>query len=502
MTERSVIIIGAGLAGLSTGCYAQMNGYRSRIFEHHSQPGGVAAAWRRSGYLIDGGIHFVMGHKAGTGLYELYQQLGIVPANRFVDLDTYGRFIHEASGRSVVLSADLGAMGDALKSLSPADARIVDGLMAGIRAMQGTDMSEMGMSKPPELASAWDQLKDLWAMRRLLRYAVGRYSRSVAEYTKAVQDPALRSCINNLFLPGVPVYFIFMILAPLADRQLGLIEGGSKAFVEAIEARYQGLGGEVIYNATVEEILVRDDRAIGVRLADGSKHYADAVVSAADGRSTIFKMLGGRYLNERIEKRYATWKTSRPLVMISYGVDQEFPDEPPFATVMLEPPLAVGEQAIDGFFIRFFNYSPRFAPPGKTVVQVEFETEWDHWNDLQRQDRVAYDAEKERVAAEVLQRLEAHYPGLSSRVEVTDVATPYTTWRYTLNQKGAWGGWKMAAETMTVAVERSLPGLSGFYMAGQWVMPGGGVPPCLYSGRHAVQLLCRRDGVPFSTTIS
>jgi phytoene desaturase len=502
MTERSVIIIGAGLSGLSTGCYAQMNGYRSRIFEHHSQPGGVAAAWKRSGYLIDGGIHFVMGHRPGTGLYELYQQLGVVPATRFVDLDTYGRFIHEASGRSVVLSGDLDAMGDALKSLSPADARIVDELMAGSRAMQGLDMSEMGMSRPPELASLWDQLKDLWAMRRLLRYAVGRYGRPVGEYTKTVQDPVLRSCINNLFLPGVPVYFIFMLLALLADRQLGLIEGGCQEFVRAIEARYQELGGEVVYRATVEEILVKDDRAIGVRLADGSKHYADAVISTADGRSTIFKMLGGRYLDERIEKRYATWKTFRPLLMISYGVDQEFPDEPPFATVMLERPLAVGEQAVNGFFVRFFNYSPCFAPPGKTVVQVEFETEWDHWNDLQRQDRTAYNAEKERVAAEVLQRLEAHYPGIASQVEVTDVSTPYTTWRYTLNHEGAWEGWLMAADTMMVAVERSLPGLSSFYMAGQWVMPGGGVPPCLYSGRHAVQLLCRRDGVPFSTTIS
>jgi phytoene desaturase len=48
-------------------------------------------------------------------------------------------------------------------------------------------------------------------------------------------------------------------------------------------------------------------------------------------------------------------------------------------------------------------------------------------------------------------------------------------------------------------VERTLPGLKDFYMAGQWVMPGGGVPSCLYSGRHAVQLLCKQDGRPFST---
>jgi phytoene dehydrogenase-like protein len=48
-------------------------------------------------------------------------------------------------------------------------------------------------------------------------------------------------------------------------------------------------------------------------------------------------------------------------------------------------------------------------------------------------------------------------------------------------------------------VERTLPGLSNFYMAGQWVMPGGGVPPCLFSGRHVAQLLCKRDRKVFKT---
>ena len=94
MSEKSLIIIGAGLSGLSTGCYAQMNGYQSRIFEHHAHPGGVAACWRRGEYLIDGGIHFVMSHKPGTGLYDLYGELGIVPGCRFADLPGYGRFIH------------------------------------------------------------------------------------------------------------------------------------------------------------------------------------------------------------------------------------------------------------------------------------------------------------------------------------------------------------------------------------------------------------------------
>jgi phytoene dehydrogenase-like protein len=499
MNEKSLIVIGAGLAGLSTGCAAQVNGYQSRIFEHHSQPGGVAAAWRRGDYLIDGGIHFVMGHRPGTGLHQLYGQLGILETNRFVDMTTYGRFTDEASGHSIVVTQDLDRLAEDLKALSPADAQIVDELIAGARAMQGLDMSEMGTSRPPELMGPWDRLKEMWAMRGLLKYMIGRYGRPIAEYARAIQDPALRRCIEDLFLPEAPVYFITMILGMLADGQLGFIEGGSRDFVRAIEARYGALGGEVTYGATVEEILVENNCAVGVRLANGSEHRADAVVSAADGYSTIFKMLGGRYANDKIRSRYADWPLFYPLLMVSYGVAQEFPDEPSFAAIALEAPFTIGEKEVDGIFVRIFNYSPRFAPPGKTVVQAEFETGWDYWNDLQREDRAGYDAEKERVAAQVLERLGAHYPGISSRVEVTDVATPYTFWRYTLNHRGAWEGWLMTPEAIRTTIERTLPGLDNFYMAGQWVMPGGGVPYVLYSGQHAVQLLCHQHGRSFVT---
>ena len=59
-------------------------------------------------------------------------------------------------------------------------------------------------------------------------------------------------------------------------------------------------------------------------------------------------------------------------------------------------------------------------------------------------------------------------------------------------------GWLPTPKAMRTLVLKTLPGLSNFYMAGQWVAPGGGVPPCLYSGRHIIQILCRKDGKRFS----
>lgn len=316
------------------------------------------------------------------------------------------------------VTQDLDRLADDLKPFSPADARVIDELVAGSRAMQGLDLSEMGMSKPPELMGPLDQLKEMWNMRRLLRYMFGRYASPVADYVQTIHDPWLRQFIKNLFLPEVPVWFVFMVLGLLADGQLGLLEGGCLDFVLPIEKRYKDLGGQVTYEATVEEILVENDRAVGVHLADGSEHRADIVVSAADGYSTIFRMLGGRYVDEKIENHYKNWKLTRPLVMVSLGVAREFTGKPWMSILMLENPFTVGDRTIDGIMLRIFNYSTRFAPPGKTVVQVGFETEWGFWNELQK-DRPRYDAQKEWVAAEVLERVEVHYPGISSQVEVT-----------------------------------------------------------------------------------
>ena len=66
MAQKKVLIIGAGMAGLAAGCYAQMNGYAAEIFELHELPGGLCTSWERKGYTIDGCIH-------GRRLYDTEQ---------------------------------------------------------------------------------------------------------------------------------------------------------------------------------------------------------------------------------------------------------------------------------------------------------------------------------------------------------------------------------------------------------------------------------------------
>ena len=163
--------------------------------------------------------------------------------------------------------------------------------------------------------------------------------------------------------------------------------------------------------------------------------------------------------------------------------------------------LAVGGKEIDVLKCHILD-DPALVPAGKRVVQATFETGFDYWNDLQAQDRARYEAEKSGVAEQVLDRLETNLPGLSTHVEMTDIATPYTFWRYTGNRRGSYKGWLLTPQHMRTAVPKTLPGLKNFFLAGQWVEPGGGVPPALYSGRQAVQILCHRNGEPFLASSS
>ena len=105
-----------------------------------------------------------------------------------------------------------------------------------------------------------------------------------------------------------------LMLACMHMGDAGYPVGGSLAFARNTERRYLDLGGEIQYGVRVQKILVEDDRAVGVRLDDGTEHRARWVISAADGRSTIFELLDGEYINEKIAGYYENLRIFSPLV--------------------------------------------------------------------------------------------------------------------------------------------------------------------------------------------
>ena len=94
----TMIIIGAGVAGLCTGIYAQMNGYQTRIIEKHNIPGGLVTAWKRNGYKIDLCIHWLAGSGPGIYLNRYWKEIGLLEGREFFHYDRYAVF-HGKDGR-------------------------------------------------------------------------------------------------------------------------------------------------------------------------------------------------------------------------------------------------------------------------------------------------------------------------------------------------------------------------------------------------------------------
>jgi len=103
----------------------------------------------------------------------------------------------------------------------------------------------------------------------------------------------------------------------------------------------------------------------------------------------------------------------------------------------------------------------------------------------------------------IVEVLDQRLPGISGQVEMVDVATPLTFERYTGNWKGSFEGWLITPQnssTLISPMRQTLPGLQNFYMCGQWVQPGGGLPTGVMTGRKLVQALCKEDGKKFEAT--
>ncbi len=498
--DPSIIIIGAGFAGLGAGIYARMNGYRTRIFEMHDQPGGLCTAWERKGYTFDGCIHWLVGSSPDSGIHDLWRETGIAKGRTFIDLDEYGRF-EGPDGRTVVFYTDADRLEKHLLEFSPQDEPVIREFIRGIR-----------MCIPLDFPSDHDSLPVRWRKKAAVTARFIRYGKKMKEwmnitgeeFSKKFKDPLLREAFREIWIPEFSVLFMLFMFSYMHNRNAGYPIGGSRPMSDALEARYRELGGEISYRSRVVKIITRDGKAVGVRLEDGREHLAGRVISAADGHTTLFSMLDQKGADEKSREPYEKWPLFPSLLFVSLGVNRSFENEPRTIsgfTFRLDRPVEIGDAVRENLNVRIYNQDPTLAPEGKTAVTLMMPSDYDYWKKLAG-DRKAYERKKEEIVHTVTELLEQRFPGLSRQVEVTDVATPLTFERYTGNWKGSFEGWLITpqnAGVMMKPMRQTLPGLKNFYMCGQWVEPGGGLPTAIMSARRLLKTICREDRKKFTT---
>lgn len=489
MSDKHVVIIGGGLAGLAAGCFARRNGFSTTIVEHNLSLGGVCTAWKRGEYLVDGCIHWL----TGGAFARVYAELGIVPPVKLRTLEHFSTYRHVHDRIEIPITRNLDALARDLQHLAPVDAEEIRRVVVGAREMAELDPR---VDRPPELANLRQSVAYLWSIRHEIPSVI-HFRKPVRQWLdEHVKDPRLARFFEHLAPPEAPALFPLMMLGYLERGFLSRPIGGTPAFRDALVANYGRLGGKALLHTTVDEILVENHRATGVRLGDGELLEADVVISTSSTPETVFRLLGGRYGAAETEKRMRTWKLFDPIVLASFGVEQPLTDVPAMLSIDGIAPFELGGHTSHSLYVRVENDDPCYAPPGHSVVQLMAPTSYEWW----AKRGTEYSLAKDRVAAQALGLLEPHFPGLSAAVRMTDIATPITFWNTARSWRGAYEGWFPMDASILAHVHKTLPGLDGFYMAGQWVEPGGGIPTVVVSGRQVVQLLCADEGRPFIAT--
>ncbi len=494
MTEKSIIIIGAGLAGLATGCYGQMNGYKTRIFEQQTKSGGVCVSWKRKDYSFDYALHNLFGVIPGAAGYSLWRELGVF---RGLKIHAFKEFtqIEDPSGKAFTVYTNLDELKRHMMELAPNDKKSIDEFVKACRRFSGYDM--LGAIT----GGAMTKIRMLPILTSLMKYS----KMTVENYAKNFSDPFLRKAFPAIQydIPEVPVIIPMIFLAEMSKGDDGWPIGGSLALSKNVEKRYLELGGQIDYRSRVVKILVEDDKAVGIQLEDGTQHLADIVVSAADGYSTIFKMLEGKYANDFIRSYYKSNPKTGPFGFeVWYGVKRDLSGEPHALVLFQNKLLTVEGRELSKLDVEIFNFDPSLVPSGKAVVKVSMESSYEYWYKLSG-DQKAYQGEKQKIANIIAERLNERFPGFKSQIEAVDVVTPVSVEHNTASCRGylPWPAPKeIANEVLKNGVSKTLPGLRGFHMVGQWAGALYSTTQVSQMGRNLVRQLCKSDGRKFVTT--
>jgi phytoene dehydrogenase-like protein len=490
--RQTIIIIGAGIGGLATGCYCRMNGYDTHILEMGSCCGGVSVAWKRGDYLFDGATNWLPGSGPGANLHYLLKEL--FDFNRMPVEDPEIFIQVERDGQTLRVYTDADRLEQEMLAIAPQDRTTIAEFIGAVRT---ASRFAIPFDKPPELFSVADYLKFPFKNLPFIRFFTKWRRITIGEYATCFSSPALRSLFTGIF-PHHDFFAAFSVIMALGwmhARSGGYPFGGSNRFAGLLEERYRSLGGKLTFRKRVVEIIVQDGRARGVRCDDGSIFAADTVISAADGHATLNQLLGGRFTPPAVKRIYASKALFPSLIQVGAGVAAGFAGLPHKLSVHLQPPIDAGDAAmIESMLVRVCDFDPIFAPVGKTAFVVHLRVpNWRWWVDLRENDHARYRAEKERIGREVIAALDRRFGNVAAQVETLDIATPATYIRYTGTWQGSYQSWAPTPDMVGRNLPKTLPGLKSFYMAGQWVWPAGGLPGVIRIGRHVAQLICRRD---------
>jgi phytoene dehydrogenase-like protein len=186
--NKKVIIIGAGISGLTAGCHAQINGYNTEIFEMHSAPGGECTSWKRKDYVFDGCIHWLDGVNPDNKVNKLWKEVGALEGVQIVNYDVFVT-IEDDSGNVLNVYSDIDRFEKHLLEISPQDKELICELTRAARKSVGFNPP---IDKPQELYGFLDALKSFFHVAPYMK-DISKYGKiTIKEFAQSFKSPFLK----------------------------------------------------------------------------------------------------------------------------------------------------------------------------------------------------------------------------------------------------------------------------------------------------------------------
>jgi phytoene dehydrogenase-like protein len=313
---------------------------------------------------------------------------------------------------------------------------------------------------------------------------------SMEEMVKPFQNQKLRAILFALMPPHFSAEAIIMMLGTRMSGDAGYPLGGAQGVIERMEAKYRALGGQINFLSKVDEIVVEDGRATGIR-SNGTLHPANAMIAACDAYDTLKRMLGGKFPHEQLDGMLESAPLFDPLALVSFGLKRSLGI--PFS-VQYECPEGIRtspDTVQHGLHVRSFDFDPSAAPQGGSSVMVMLGAPLEYWQNLRTQDPHGYKQQKQKLADAVAEALERRIPGFKEAIDVTDVATPASYVHLANLYKGSFEGFEPTPKAVTTTIRKTIPGVKGLVLCGQWTVAGGGICTAVQSGKDATRLVAK-----------
>jgi len=500
-----VIIIGAGLGGLTAGAKLSKEGKKVLLIEQHSIPGGCATTFKRKDLKIEVGLHMIDGLDDGDPKLKIFKELGVLDNLEFKRVPEFYRFFKPGVDMSIPDNYEQAI--EVLTERFPAEKKGILKFFKLILALR-KEIFRLPRQK-------WRMLLSIPLLPFLVPNMMIRENTNVGQYLDTLFD---NEDLKLVLLATLGYYHDDPYNMSLIYFSVGqgsffsgggyFIKGGSQMLSDYLASVIDDNDGKVIYGHLVNEIIIESGAAIGVKYSNKSatkgeqqNAYGKCIVANAALPNVMGELLKDTHAQNKLSDAVGNPEIAPSILSVYLGFKKPPKDlgSRSYSTIFFDGGLS-SQREIAKYhhndlskrifiFVDYSQIDSGLAPEGKSVGVFSAMDYMSDWDSLPK---VQYEERKELAAHTLIGRLDKFIPGIKDEIEYYEVGTPTTIRRYTLNPEGtAYGFAQIPSQTgrKRVKIQSPIPNL---YFASAWTEPGHGFTGAILSGHWCAEEILRK----------